>query len=40
LLELFVVVLLTIAWGSWLEEFTYSFIGMDLELEDLAERLE
>lgn len=32
--------LLTIAWGFWLEEFTYSFIGMDHELEDLAERLE
>jgi hypothetical protein len=40
LLELFVVVLLTIAWEFWLDEFAYSFIRMGHELEDLTERLE
>ena len=40
LLEIVIVLILTVAWEFWLEDFTYEFINIDHETEDLTERLE
>ena len=40
LLELLIVLILTIAWEFWFEDFTFGFINIDHEPEDLTERLE
>ena len=40
LLELLIVLILTTAWEFWFEEFTFGFINIDHEPEDLTERLE
>jgi hypothetical protein len=40
LLEIVIVLILTVAWEFWLEDFTYGFMNIDHEPEDLTERLE
>ena len=40
LLELLIVLILTTAWEFWFEDFTFGFINIDHEPEDLTERLE
>ncbi len=40
LLELVIVLILTVAWEFWLEDFTYGFMNIDHEPEDITERLE
>jgi hypothetical protein len=40
LLEIVIVLILTVAWEFWFEGFTFGFINIDHEPEDLTERLE
>ena len=38
--ELLIVIILTTAWEFWFEDFTFGFMNIDHEPEDLIERLE
>jgi hypothetical protein len=40
LLELLIVLILTTTWEFWLEDFTFGFMNVKHETEDLTERLE
>ena len=40
LLEIGIVLILTVFWEFWFEDFTYGFINIDHEPEDLTERVE
>lgn len=40
LLEIGIVLILTVAWEFWFEDFSYGFINIDHEPEDFTERME
>ena len=40
LLEIAIVLILTVVWEFWFEDFTYGFINIDHESEALSERIE
>ncbi len=40
LLEIFLVLILTFTWEFWFEDFTYAFIHLEHESENLTERVE